>query len=1423
MACTQNENIPQVAKSKKVKVQINVTEDVNLLKPNKTVLPDLPTITGYKLMGSIDNGITYNELSSITSSGEFVPLSLGEWRFILYARDGSKEVLSDESTYTVTNVIINETTLPPFSLNFTLKTLTTGNGTFSIKLTLPAVHSVTSVETKIDDGTPFMSTIDTSTTPHTITCSGSIVPGDHIANFRLLNGTGNLLISVTELIAVYPNIETTWLDLTIDSDDMNAPPTAPTGLTALIVPSAPAAQSKVKLIWNDMSNNETGFTITNDLVPTDLTPDINAALQTITVNVARGQDFIFKIKAINDFGESLYSNVTALIHTPQLWTITYNGNTNTSGAVPVDATTYEGVSTVTIKDSGTLLKGGYSFSGWNTLPSGLGLNYLPSQNASLPENQVLYAQWTVNPVYTVTYNGDGATIQASPSTASVTLPATTVVTLPTPPLKTGYIFGGWFTAPGGVLPQFFETTTVTASLTVYAKWTPDNYTITYNLGTASLGTLPTTQTTPYNQPVTISDNTGLLTTTAQQDGMTKVFYCWNTQSDGLGTDYTPGQTFPMGSANMVLYPKFSIIGATGPAGGLVFYDKGNNTDGWRYLEADPNSTTVTKTWGKNTELVGNTLQTIGAGKKNSAYINSFMNNPTATTNTAAQYCETLTSGGKSDWFFPSKSEMIEMNTQLHKRGLGNFSGITYWTSSEFSASAPFYITWSTGGPWSNNNKLPALTVRPARAFRSTNETFVVVYHANESTSGTAPVDNNHYESSDLVTIANNTGILAKTGLNFTGWNTANDGSGTHYNAGQTSVTLPDNLVLYSEWTPSFTGGDGTAGNPFFITNLLELKNIKYLLNKYFILKNDIDLISETNWVPLGNATKKFTGGFDGDNFPLKNLRRTITISDFGLFGSTDGAILKNIKLTDIDIKGADNVGALVGNNPNSTSITNCSVTGKMLVGQSSGGLVGSNEGTSGLTISKCWTNIEIETSAYGSIGGILGRNYNGTISINESFSVGNLNTIAHKEVDHVGGLVGFSAGTGGINISNCYSTGDVYSKNNAGGLIGNFGTGTVNNSYSTGAVSSSTASKGGLIGISGGGTVTNSFYDKDTAGLTAGAGSAKTTAEMTTQSTFTGWDFVTTPVWKIDTGSYPYFPWQGALNIPKPPLMPPPANLVSLPASSGFIQQEISISFTHNISAFQIAKYETSYEQWYVVFQWAINNGYSFVNQGQEGNDGSAGSPPTIDKLEPVTMVNWRDAIVWCNAYSEMSGLTPVYYSDVAKTTPIKVSLSLTSINTTAGSYDNPYVDWTANGYRLPTEGEWQYAAGFVTASSWNPWNAASGDTTDINVSSNFENYMWWNSNSSGKTQNVVSKTQNGAGLFNMSGNVNEWCYDWYDTATTTTKTDYQGPLSTKAYRIARGGGYNGSDKAYFRIGMRSYIYPYEAWNDTGFRVAKNP
>jgi formylglycine-generating enzyme required for sulfatase activity len=277
--------------------------------------------------------------------------------------------------------------------------------------------------------------------------------------------------------------------------------------------------------------------------------------------------------------------------------------------------------------------------------------------------------------------------------------------------------------------------------------------------------------------------------------------------------------------------------------------------------------------------------------------------------------------------------------------------------------------------------------------------------------------------------------------------------------------------------------------------------------------------------------------------------------------------------------------------------------------------------------------------------------------------------------------------------------------------------------------------------------------------------------------------------------------------------------LVTVPGGTYTQTDTDSNSFSHTISAFKMGKYQVTYDLWYTVYQWAIVNGYTFAHAGTEGYAGTAGAAPTTAKYQPVTTISWRDAIVWCNAYSQKANLAPVYCSNSGFTTAIKISTSSSTIDTTAGSVDNPYVNWSANGYRLPTEGEYQYAASYKDGTTWTPYNYASGATADYSDETATGLVAWYYANSGGVTHDVGGKTANALGIYDMSGNVFEWCWDWYGTYPTTASTNYTGPTSG-SYRVIRGGSYV-YDANSLQVGFRDGDIPYNTYDDNGFRFAR--
>lgn len=169
-------------------------------------------------------------------------------------------------------------------------------------------------------------------------------------------------------------------------------------------------------------------------------------------------------------------------------------------------------------------------------------------------------------------------------------------------------------------------------------------------------------------------------------------------------------------------------------------------------------------------------------------------------------------------------------------------------------------------------------------------------------------------------------------------------------------------------------------------------------------------------------------------------------------------------------------------------------------------------------------------------------------------------------------------------------------------------------------------------------------------------------------------------------------------------------------------------------------------------------------------------APSSARPLTPVTDVSWKQAIRFCNLLSQATGLRPCY--------------------TMSEDPDGQDVvcDWRAGGYRLPSEAEWEYACRAGTRS------VRYGELDEI---------AWYRGNSGGQVHDVATKQPNAWGLYDMIGNVWEWCWDLYD------------PKVYGPYRVFRGGGWSDQPRA-CRASCRRKSHPTFRIDDLGFRIAQS-
>jgi formylglycine-generating enzyme required for sulfatase activity len=276
---------------------------------------------------------------------------------------------------------------------------------------------------------------------------------------------------------------------------------------------------------------------------------------------------------------------------------------------------------------------------------------------------------------------------------------------------------------------------------------------------------------------------------------------------------------------------------------------------------------------------------------------------------------------------------------------------------------------------------------------------------------------------------------------------------------------------------------------------------------------------------------------------------------------------------------------------------------------------------------------------------------------------------------------------------------------------------------------------------------------------------------------------------------------------------PPLEGLVLIPAGpfqmgdnfAEYSNDELPVH-TVTLSAFYMARTETTKAKWDEGRTWGLANGYTDLPTG----DGKGTN-------HPVGNVSWNDIVKWCNAASERDGMVPVYRTSTG------------GVHRTGTA--TPVINYANNGYRLPSEAEWEKAARGGLSGRRFPWgdtithgqanyNSLSGYAYDVSATRDY--HPSYQSGGAPYTSPVGSFGANGYGLYDMAGNVWEWCNDWYGSGyyASSPSSDPRGPTSG-SNRLFRGGGW-GYYALHCRVAARDGGFPSFHYDDFGFRLARS-
>jgi uncharacterized repeat protein (TIGR02543 family) len=676
-------------------------------------------------------------------------------------------------------------------------------------------------------------------------------------------------------------------------------------------------------------------------------------------------------------------------------------------------------------------------------------------------------------------------------------------------------------------------------------------------------------------------------------------------------------------------------------------------------------------------------------------------------------------------------------------------------------------------------------------------TYIVTYDDNGATGGSVPVDSTNYETGMSVIVKGNTGNLINTGYTFAGWNTKANGSGTPFTEGQIFSMGTANVTLYANWTanPTYTvtyNSNGATGGS------LPIDSTNYKTGMSVIVKGNTGNLTRTGYAFVGWSTQSDGNGtiytqsqtFNmGDSnvtlYAKWNLTYAVTYNGNGSTGGTVPSDPSRYQQGQI---------VTVRGNSGNLYIAHYTFTGwnTQVDGLGTNYTQGQTftMGSGNFTLYANWTQNPTYTVTYDGNGNTSGtvpvdtHNYftNDIIGIigntgnlvKDGFAYAGWNSQADGNGFDYLFYNNYYIGTANITIYAKWGTPYTVTYNDNGSTSG------------TVPIDSKIYAAGQYVGVLGNlGNLVKDGYSfagwtlQPNTGITYISGFNIGAANVTL---YAKWN--------------PSFSADGVI-----------FNMVFVPNKTFYKGYFDNVEDTIEYP-FLIGETEVTFELWNIVHTWAISNGYHFSNSGTIGSSGAG------TYQQPVTTINWRDALVWTNAATE-------WYNSKNSTTytcayTYSSNIIRDSRDSNATACDNAVVNSSATGFRLPTSSEWELAARYIADANndgdiceigeYYPYNFVSGSSYDVSVYPGL--YAWFSSNSSDYTHEVKTKYPNALGIYDMSGNVSEFCYEW--------DPDYVGQ-----YRVVRGGAYLNAASGII-ITYEYRTYPYDEHFSRGFRIVKS-